>query len=130
MIKSFGVPMKSVAKWAGLLSLVFSLAQALVGIAWGRASDNVGRKPMIMLALTCTMISSVMFGFSSNLVMAFVTRSMQGLSNGNVGIIRTAVAELVPQKELQPRAFSIMPLIWTIGKLKRIYGRLHATDTI
>lgn len=42
---------------------------------------------------------------------------MQGLSNGNVGIIRTAVAELVPQKELQPRAFSIMPLVWTIGSI-------------
>lgn len=42
---------------------------------------------------------------------------MQGLSNGNVGIIRTAVAELVPEKELQPRAFSIMPLVWTIGSI-------------
>lgn len=34
-----------------------------------------------------------------------------------MGIIRTAVAELVPQKELQPRAFSIMPLIWQIGSI-------------
>lgn len=42
---------------------------------------------------------------------------MQGLSNGNVGIIRTAVAELVPYKELQPRAFSVMPLVWTVGSI-------------
>lgn len=49
--------------------------------------------------------------------MAFVARSLQGLSNGNVGIIRTAVAELVPQKELQPRAFSIMPLVWNVGSV-------------
>ncbi len=34
-----------------------------------------------------------------------------------VGIIRTMVAEMVPQKELQPRAFSIMPLVWTIGSI-------------
>jgi hypothetical protein len=27
------------------------------------------------------------------------------------------VAELVPQKELQPRAFSVMPLVWTIGSI-------------
>jgi len=117
MIKSFNVPTTSVAKYAGLLSLVFSLSQALVGISWGRASDRIGRKPMIMLALTCTMISSILFGFSTSLPMAFITRSMQGLSNGNVGIIRTSVAELVPQRELQPRAFSIMPLVWTIGSI-------------
>ena len=42
---------------------------------------------------------------------------MQGLCNGNVGIIRTAVAEIVPEKELQPRAFSIMPLVWTVGSI-------------
>ncbi|KAK5074051.1 hypothetical protein LTS08_008011 [Lithohypha guttulata] len=117
MIKSFHVPTNSIAKYAGLLSLVFSLSQALVGISWGRASDKIGRKPTIMIALSCTMMSSLLFGFSTSLPMAFLTRSMQGLSNGNVGIIRTAVAELVPQKELQPRAFSIMPLIWTIGSI-------------
>lgn len=47
--------------------------------------------------------------------MAFLARSLQGASSGNVGIIRTAVAEMVPQKELQPRAFSIMPLVWYAG---------------
>lgn len=72
---------------------------------------------MIMLALSLTMISGVLFGFSRSLEWAFVARSFQGLSNGNVGIIRTAVAELVTEKELQPRAFSIMPLVWTVGSI-------------
>ena len=31
--------------------------------------------------------------------------------------MRTAVAELVPEKALQPRAFSVMPLVWTIGSI-------------
>lgn len=34
-----------------------------------------------------------------------------------VGIIRTMVAEMVPERELQPRAFSIMPLVWSIGSI-------------
>jgi len=36
---------------------------------------------------------------------------------GTVGIIRTMVAEMVPEKELQPRAFSLMPLVWSIGSV-------------
>lgn len=117
MIQSFNVPTSEVAKWAGLTSAVFSLSQALTGIAWGRASDKLGRKPVILFALTCTMGSSLLFGFSTSLLWAFVARSAQGLSNGNVGIIRTVVAEIVPEKELQPRAFSVMPLVWTIGSI-------------
>ncbi|RMZ78316.1 hypothetical protein DV737_g3935, partial [Chaetothyriales sp. CBS 132003] len=74
-------------------------------------------KLTILTALTCTMISGLFFGFSQSLRSAFVTRAMQGLSNGNVGIIRTAVAEIVPERELQPRAFSIMPLVWTVGSI-------------
>ena len=117
MIQSFNVPTEQVAKYAGLTSAVFSLSQALTGIAWGRASDKLGRKPVILIALACTMASSLLFGFSTSLVWAFIARSAQGLSNGNVGIIRTVVAEIVPEKELQPRAFSVMPLVWTIGSI-------------
>ncbi|OCT49487.1 MFS transporter [Cladophialophora carrionii] len=117
MIQSFNVGDDQVAQWAGLMSATFSLSQCLTGVAWGRASDRFGRKPIIIVALTCTMLSSILFGFSKNLAWAFITRSLQGLSNGNVGIIRTAVAELVPQKELQPRAFSIMPLVWNVGSV-------------
>lgn len=117
MVQSFNVPDDQIAKWAGLMSAAFSLSQAFTGIAWGRASDRFGRKPMIMLALSCTMVGGLLFGFSKSLLWAFVARSIQGLSNGNVGIIRTAVAELVPEKVLQPRAFSIMPLVWTVGSI-------------
>lgn len=109
---SFNVATDRIGMYTGWLSAVFSLSQAITGIAWGRASDKFGRKPMIMLALTTVMVGSVLFGFSTSLAMAFITRSIQGAASGNVGIIRTAVAEMVPQKELQPRAFSVMPLIW------------------
>jgi MFS family permease len=47
--------------------------------------------------------------------MALAARALGGLSNGNVGVLRTIVAELCPWKELQPRAFSVMPLVWTVG---------------
>lgn len=117
MIQSFHVPTDQVAKWAGLMSAVFSLSQCLTGIAWGRASDRFGRKPVVITGLICTMIGSLLFGFSRSLIWAFLARAVQGLSNGNVGIIRTAVAELVPQRELQPRAFSIMPLVWNVGSI-------------
>ena len=117
MIESFGIPTNQVSKWAGITSAMFSLSQAVTGIAWGRASDSFGRKPAILIAMVCIMTTSILFGFSRTLVWAIVTRSLAGASCGNVGIIRTTVAEMVPYKELQPKAFSVMPLVWSIGSI-------------
>ncbi|KAN0093711.1 MFS general substrate transporter [Hyaloscypha variabilis] len=117
MIESFGIEKKNVAKWAGITSAVFSLSQCLTAILWGRASDKFGRKPAILVGLTCTMLSSLMWGMSTSLPMAITARALAGGCNGNVGIIRTMVAEMVPERELQPRAFSIMPLVWSLGSI-------------
>ncbi|RKF53546.1 putative membrane protein [Erysiphe neolycopersici] len=117
MIESFGVPKDQVPKWAGITSSIFSISQAITAIFWGRASDRFGRKPAVITGLTCTMICSLIWGFSTNLAMAITARGIQGAFNGNVGIIRTMVAEMVQDKELQPRAFSIMPMIWSLGSI-------------
>src|ERR1700712_2502350 len=111
MIESFDVPPNEVGKWAGIISAIFSIAQCCTAIPWGRASDRYGRKPMILLAMTCAMTSSILFGFSRSLGWAIFARCLSGASAGNVGILRTTVAEMVPHKELQPRAFSTMPLV-------------------
>ncbi|PYH43291.1 MFS transporter [Aspergillus saccharolyticus JOP 1030-1] len=117
MIESVGVPKHEIAKWVGITSAVTAFSQAAMAVTWGTLSDTVGRKPVILLGLTCTMVMSLVFGLSRSLVMLVVARGLLGLMNGNVGIIRTMVAEMVPEKELQPRAFSIMPLVWTIGSI-------------
>ncbi|KAK7430210.1 hypothetical protein QQZ08_003185 [Neonectria magnoliae] len=127
MIKSFGVEQNKVAQWAGLTSGVFSISQSITAVAWGKASDTYGRKPTIIIGLLCTMVCFVVWGMSTSLPMAITVRAIQGGGNGNVGIIRTMVAEMVPEKELQPRAFSIMPLVWSIGSvIGPIFGGFFA----
>ncbi|KAJ4299955.1 Dipeptidyl-peptidase 5 [Kalmusia sp. IMI 367209] len=117
MMESFGVPENDIARWAGFTSAVFSISQAVTAIPWGAASDRFGRKPTILIGLFNTMVTMLLFGFSTSLPMAITARALQGLGNGNVGILRTTVAELCPWKELQPRAFSIMPLVYTVAAI-------------
>lgn len=116
-MERFGVPENEIARWAGLTSAIFSICQAFTGLIWGAASDHYGRKPIILLGLFNTMWTMLLWGFSTNLPMAMTARALQGLGNGNVGILRTTVAELCPWKELQPRAFSVMPLVYTVGAI-------------
>ncbi|KAK4162174.1 MFS general substrate transporter, partial [Cladorrhinum sp. PSN259] len=117
MIASFGVEKDEVARWAGFTGAIFSITQSCTAVAWGRASDKIGRKPTILMGLASTMICFVIWGMSTSLHMAITVRAIMGGGNGNVGIIRTMVAEMVRDRSLQPQAFSIMPLVWSIGSV-------------
>ncbi|KAF3170092.1 hypothetical protein EYR41_001880 [Orbilia oligospora] len=117
MVRSFGVPETDVGFWVGLTASSFSIAQCMTGVAWGRLSDRVGRKPAILCGILGMLSSVLVFGFSNSIAMAMISRSCIGFLNGNVGILRTVVAELVPERELQPQAFSLLPLTWSIGSI-------------
>ena len=116
MVLSFkGVKPADVGFWTGFIAAIFSLAECLTAIPWGSLSDRLGRKPVLLIGLSSTMLTSLLWGVCNNLHMALFVRALSGAVNGNVGIVRTMVAELCPWKELQPRAFSIMPVVYTIG---------------
>ena len=83
MIRSFGIEQNEVAKWAGVTSAVFSFAQSLTAVPWGKASDHYGRKPTLIVGLLCTMICFVIWGMSTSLTMAIIVRAVQGGGNGN-----------------------------------------------
>ncbi|CCG83686.1 protein of unknown function [Taphrina deformans PYCC 5710] len=108
---------KKIGKYGGLVSSVFSLGSFLTGLAWGRASDTYGRKPIILLGLIGTIISTLIFGFSTSIYQLVGARLAAGLLNGNVGVIRTVVAEMVTDRRYQATAFSIMPIVWSIGSI-------------
>ncbi|TVY78286.1 putative membrane protein [Lachnellula suecica] len=118
LVKKFKVGNESDASfYAGLLISAFALAESLTGMAWGGLSDRVGRKPVLLLGCTGTMLSMLMVGFASNIWVALAGRAIGGFLNGNIGVIQTMVAELVTKPEHEPRAYSIMPFVWSIGTI-------------
>lgn len=92
MIKDFGVEQNKIARWAGLTSAVFSLAQSITAVPWGRAADRYGRKPMIILGLLSTMVTFVVWGMSTSLTMAIIVRAIQGGGNGNGRVLSNQIA--------------------------------------
>lgn len=118
LVKKFHVGNEKHASfYAGLLVSAFALAEALTGMHWGSLSDRIGRKPVLLLGCFGTMLSLVLVGFSSNIWMALAGRALGGLLNGNIGVIQTMVGELVTKPEHEPRAYSVMPFVWSIGTI-------------
>lgn len=115
MVETFDVPPSRRGFWVGLVMASYSASQAIVAVIAGRTSDIYGRKYVILGSLTISLITSVMFGLSRSLYTAIISRVLGGFGAGSIGIIRTMVAELVPHRSLQPVAFSLAPLVWSLG---------------
>ncbi|KAF3491254.1 uncharacterized protein GIQ15_00771 [Arthroderma uncinatum] len=119
MVANFNVTNddRKIALYAGIVTSAFTLAEFSTGMLWGRVSDAIGRKPVLIMGLVGTALSMMVFGFASSLPMALMARALGGLLNGNIGVLQTTVAELVTDKEHQPRAYSIMPFVWCLGSI-------------
>jgi MFS family permease len=96
----------------------FAFGQALTAVFWGRFADKRGRKPALLLGLIGTGISITIFGTSQSIYVAILGRLMCGMLNGNVGVMRSMVAELIGnRKEYQTRAFAILPIVNNVGTI-------------
>ncbi|KAI0171873.1 MFS general substrate transporter [Hypoxylon sp. FL1284] len=119
MIEDFSITedKSRISFYAGMVTSAFTFAEFSTGLLWGRLSDKVGRKPVLLTGLIGTAISVLIFGFAPNLTVALIARAVGGLLNGNMGVLQTTVAELVTAKEHQPRAYTIMPVVWCLGSI-------------
>jgi MFS family permease len=89
MVKSFKITNdeRQIAMYAGMVTSAFAMAEFLASIFWGRLSDRVGRKPILLTGLAGTGISMVVFGFAPSLPIALLARALGGILNGYVHII-------------------------------------------
>ena len=68
--------------YAGMVTSAFTFAEFATGLFWGRLSDRIGRKPVLLMGLIGTALSVLIFGFAPNLTVALAARAVGGLLNG------------------------------------------------
>ena len=84
MIDSFNITQNKAqhALYVGLVTSAFAFAEFSAGVPWGRLSDKIGRKPVLLTGLVGTALSMILFGFAQSLPMALLARALGGLLNG------------------------------------------------
>lgn len=84
---------------------------------WGRLADSrhVGRKTVVLIGVLGTLVSCVGFGLSRTFWQALLFRALGGITNGNVGVLRTMISEIVRDKKYQQRSFVLLPMTFNIG---------------
>ncbi|KAG8906020.1 hypothetical protein FRB99_007752 [Tulasnella sp. 403] len=83
--------------YSGLVDSLFAIAQLFTAYHWGRLSDRVGRKPIILTGLAGVSLASTCFGLSTRFYQLLVARAMAGALSGNVAVINSILGELTDE---------------------------------
>jgi len=84
----------------GLISTVYSLMQFIFAPLWGRLSDRVGRRPVLMVGLLGFVVSQTLFGLAKAIWMLFAARILGGmLSAAAMPTAMAYIADITPPEE-------------------------------
>lgn len=84
----------------GFLMAVYSITQLLFAPMWGKISDRVGRKPVIMIGILGLSLSFFLMGLSESLWMLFVARIAGGfLSAANMPTVMAYAADITSAED-------------------------------
>jgi MFS transporter, DHA1 family, tetracycline resistance protein len=78
----------------GCVVASYSLAQFFFTPFWGRLSDKVGRRPVMLISLAASAIGYLIWGFSNSLLLLFVSRLVAGAGNANIAVAQAYVADV------------------------------------
>lgn len=118
MVMSFypGLHETEVGFYTGVLESAFHVGAFTGAMAWGWMADTYGRRRAMLWGLLGTVLSCLAYGASGNFGMALAAKFSWGLLNGNVGVTKTALAELTDETN-QARAFSFIGIATGLGRV-------------
>jgi MFS family permease len=99
---------------AGSLVAAFSFAQLLMSPVWGRVSDRIGRKPVLIISLVGTALGSLLTGLAMGLPLLFAGRLVDGASGASVSVAQASAADLAAPSE-RARLFGLLGAAFGIG---------------
>jgi MFS family permease len=108
----------------GILMASFSLMQFLFAPVWGRVSDRVGRRPILLLGLAGSVVFYTLFGIASELgavgwlalglVLLFVARLGAGVAGATISTAQAVIADCTPP-DRRARGMALIGAAFGIG---------------
>ena len=89
----------------GALMASYSLMQFVFAPIWGRLSDRIGRRPVLLVSMAGAAVSYVVFAIASGmtgstaLVLLFASRIFAGICGANITVAQAYIADITPPEE-------------------------------
>lgn len=108
--KSFHAPPWQIA----LLFSAYAIGSFFGEPFWGRLSDRIGRKPLLISTVTGNCLCYLALAFAPNIYIAFAVRLLGGMASGNSSVVQGYIADVTPVEQRAGR-MSLLGAAYNVG---------------
>jgi MFS family permease len=83
----------------GFVFTAYAAAQFLFAPLWGRLSDRVGRRPVMLCTIAGTALSLLLLGLAGSLAAIFAARILAGAFAANIGVASAYIGDVTSESE-------------------------------
>jgi MFS transporter, DHA1 family, tetracycline resistance protein len=118
----------------GVLFSVFSLMQFVFSPMWGRISDRIGRRPVLLISLLGSVVFYALYGFAVSLpaesatlalTLLLLSRTGAGIAGASVGTAAAVIADCTPPDK-RAKGMALIGIAFgagfTVGPLIAFFG--------
>ncbi len=114
----------------GLIAAIFSIMQFIFSPLWGKLSDVIGRRPVMLISIFITALSYLVFSQASTIPLLLFARGLSGIGSANIAAAQAYITDVTDSRNrsgamgLMGAAFGIGFIIGPVigGILKHYYG--------
>lgn len=98
----------------GVVTSAYSFLQFLISPYWGRLSDRIGRRPVLLFTSMGLAVSYLLWFLSTSFTSFLISRIIGGLMAGNLGVATAAMADMTDAKG-RTRAMGMVGAAFGVG---------------
>ena len=96
-IEGFTNDIAQIGRILATMITAYSLMQFIFAPIWGRISDRIGRRPIILMSLAGTAITHLIFALSTELWMLYVSRILTGIFAATISTAAAYISDITDE---------------------------------
>lgn len=100
--------------FGGALGSLYAVLQFFFAPIWGRLSDKIGRRPVLLYTLGGTCLGYLLWIFAGDFWILVLSRILGGVASGNLSVATAAIAD-VTSRENRSRGMALVGIAFGLG---------------
>jgi DHA1 family tetracycline resistance protein-like MFS transporter len=103
-----------IAPYIGVMTALYAAMQFFFAPVLGALSDNLGRRPVLLISLAGAAIDYVVMAFAPQLWMLLLGRAIAGLTSANISVATAYITDISPE-DMRARRFGLFNAMFGAG---------------
>ena len=100
--------------FGGALGSLYAILQFVFAPIWGRFSDRVGRRPVLLLTLGGTCLGYGLWIFAGSFWILVLSRIIGGIASGNLSVATASIADVTSRKD-RSKGMAVVGIAFGLG---------------